>query len=87
MDDKMKANKKTALGFLAYKSEMFPEWMGTILIISGIWYLIDLFQAFLFPDFGQKIHTFIIIFSAIAEILMVLYLLVVGVKTQHNPIP
>jgi hypothetical protein len=74
------------LGFLAYKSEMFPQWLGRILILGGICYLLDLFATFLFPDFGQKIHIFVIIPSAIAEILMVLYLLVVGVKTQRNSI-
>jgi hypothetical protein len=40
-----------------------------------------LFAAFLVPDFGQKIHGFVVIPCAIAEISMVLYLLIVGVKT------
>jgi hypothetical protein len=36
---------------------------------------------FLVPDFGQKIHTFVVIPSTIAELWMVGYLLVIGVKT------
>jgi hypothetical protein len=36
---------------------------------------------FLAPDFGPKIATFVVIPSAIAEISMVVYLLVIGVKT------
>jgi hypothetical protein len=32
-------------------------------------------------NFGHRIHAFVVISSAIAEISMVLYLLVVGVKT------
>ena len=37
--------------------------------------------AFLAPGTGQKINTFITIPSAIAEVWMVVYLLVIGVKT------
>jgi len=68
------------LGYLAYKSEMFPKWLGGILIAGGICYLIDLLTAFLVPGVGEKIHGFVVIPSAIAEISMVLYLLIIGVK-------
>lgn len=78
------------LGYLAYKSAgWFPKWLGIVLIVGGVCYLVDLLAAFLVPDFSQKIHTFALIPSAIAEILMVLYLLVIGVKTvkpdERNP--
>jgi len=69
------------LGYLAYKSGMFPKALGVVLIVAGVCYLVDLFAAFLVPDFGKQIHPFIVIVPAIAEIWMVLYLLVVGVKT------
>jgi hypothetical protein len=69
------------LGYLAYKSRLFPKWLGVLLIVGGICYLVDLFAAFLAPGFDQMIRAFILIPSAIAEILMVLYLLVVGVMT------
>src|SRR6266571_776366 len=69
------------LGYLAYKSAgLFPKWLGVVLIVGGACYLVDLLAAFLVPDFGQNIHTFVTIPSAIAEISMVLYLLVIGVK-------
>jgi len=70
------------LGYLAYNSGMFPKWLGVLLIIGGICYIIDLLAAFLLPDFGQNIHVFVVIPSAIAEISMVLYLLIIGVRTQ-----
>jgi hypothetical protein len=70
------------LGYLAYKSELFPKWLGILLIVGGICYIIDLLAAFLLPDIVKKIHAFVIIPSAIAEISMVVYLLVIGVKTQ-----
>lgn len=68
------------LGYLAYKSGMFPRALGVLLIAGAVCYLVDLLTAFLVPDFAQKIHQFVVIPSAIAEISMVGYLLVVGVK-------
>jgi hypothetical protein len=70
------------LGYLAKKSGLFPKWLGVLLVLGGVCYLVDLLAAFLVPDFGQKIHAVVVIPSAIAEIAMVLYLLVVGVRTQ-----
>ena len=76
------------LGYLAYKSAgWFPKWLGVLLIVGGACYLVDLLAAFLVPDFGQIIHAFIWIPSAIAEISMVLYLLVIGVKTAKTSKP
>ena len=75
------------LGYLAYKSGLFPKWLGIVLIVGGVCYLLDLLTAFLVPGFGQKIHAFIIIPSAIAEISMVLYLLVIGVRTRKQSEP
>jgi hypothetical protein len=71
------------LGYLAYESGLFPKWLGVLLVVGGICYLVDLFVAFLFPDFGQKVHAFVVIPSAVAEVSMVLYLLLVGVKTLN----
>src|SRR5881227_394506 len=71
------------LGYLAYKSAgWFPKWLGVLLIVGGACYLVDLLAAFLVPVFGKEIHAFVWIPSAIAEISMVLYLLVIGVRTQ-----
>src|SRR5207237_2126346 len=70
------------LGYLAYKSGMFPKALGAVLIVGGICYLVDLLAAFLVPDFGlgQQIHAFLVIpTTAIAEVSMVLYLPVIGV--------
>jgi len=70
------------LGYLAYKSAgWFPKWLGVLLVVGGVCYLVDLLALFLVPDFGAKIHTFVVIPPAVAEISMVLYLLVIGVKT------
>jgi hypothetical protein len=71
------------LGYLAYQSRgWFPKWLGVLLIVGGACYLVDLLALFLVPDVGQTIHGYITIPSALAEISMVLYLLVIGVRTQ-----
>jgi hypothetical protein len=72
------------LGYIAYISKLFPKWLGVLLIAGGICYLIDLLAAFLLPDFGLKIHAFVVIPSALAEISMVLYLLIIGVRTHKQ---
>ena len=69
------------LGYLAYKSGLFPKALGVVLVAATVCYLVDLLAAFLAPDLARQIHPFVVIVPAIAEIWMVLYLLVVGVRT------
>src|SRR5437773_7869796 len=60
------------LGYLAYKSEWFPKWLGVVLILAAICYLVDLLTAFLAPDVAATIHSVIgAPVPAIAEISMV----------------
>lgn len=70
-------------GYLAFKSAMFPRALGVGLIVGGACYLVGLLAVFLVPDAGEKVNTFVTIPSAIAEISMMLYLLVVGVRTPN----
>ncbi len=72
------------LGYLAYKSAMFPKALGGTLVVGGACYLVDMLAAFLVPDVSKAIHAYVTIPSAIAEIWMVGYLLVVGVKTRKS---
>ncbi len=69
------------LGYLAHESGWFPRALGGVLILGAACYIVDVLTAFLVPDLGHLVHSYVIIPSAIAEISMVLYLLVVGVKT------
>ena len=77
------------LGYLARKSGMFPRALGTLLVVGGACYLVGMLAVFLVPDSGEKINVLVTIPSAIAEIAMVFYLLVVGVRTvkpdKHVP--
>jgi hypothetical protein len=69
------------LGYLAYRSGWFPKALGVVLIAACASYLVDLLAAFLVPEIAKTIHGFLVILPAIAEPSMVLYLLVIGVKS------
>jgi uncharacterized membrane protein YwzB len=71
------------LGYLAYKSGLFPRALGAILVVATVSYLLDLLAAFSFPELAKAIHPFLIIAPAIGEVWMVVYLLVWGVRTPH----
>jgi Domain of unknown function (DUF4386) len=68
------------LGYLAYKSGWFPKALGVGLIVGGACYLVDMLAAFLLPDVAKVISGYVTIPSAIAEVSMVVYLLVIGVN-------
>jgi hypothetical protein len=72
------------LGYLAYKSEWFPRALGVVLVLGAVCYIVDMLALFLVPDVGKAMHGFVTIPSAIAEVSMVLYLLVIGVKTKKS---
>ncbi len=75
------------LGYLAYKSGMFPKALGIMLVIGGILYLVDMLLKFLVPDFAATVTSFLIIPFTVAEVWMLGYLLVRGVKApvQGDP--
>ena len=74
------------LGYLAYNSSgMFPKSLGVTLIIAAVGYLVDVFVAFLMPEFSPKIRTYAVVIPAtVAEVSMLAYLLIVGVKTVEQ---
>jgi hypothetical protein len=76
-----------AARYLAYKSGLFPKALGVTLVAATVCYLVHLITAFLIPDFHKQIHAFIVIVPTIAEIWMVLYLLVVGVRILAQGTP
>jgi hypothetical protein len=72
------------LGYLAYKSRLFPKPLGIVLGAATIGYLVDVAVAFLLPELAAQIHLSLGIVPAVAEIWMVLYLLIVGVRTPRG---
>ncbi|MGD0019684.1 MAG: DUF4386 domain-containing protein [Candidatus Limnocylindrales bacterium] len=70
------------LGYLAYKSGMFPKALGVVLNVAAVCYLVDLLVLFLVPDFGKQINPILVIEPTVGEVWMVLYLLVKGVRSS-----
>jgi hypothetical protein len=70
------------LGYLAYTSGWFPKALGVLLVVGGGCYLVDLLALFLVPDLSQTINSLVVMPSVIAEVSMVVYLLVFGVRIQ-----
>ena len=75
------------LGYLAYKSGLFPRALGVVLVVGGVSYLVDMLAAFLAPDVGAQIHGFLAIPPTIAEVWMLGYLCAIGVRTKKSERP
>jgi len=69
------------LGYLAYKSGLFPKALGVALVVVCGCYHVNLLTAFLAPDLGTVIHGYLSIPIWVFELWMVLYLLLIGVRT------
>ena len=69
------------LGYLAYKSGMFPKALGMALITGCVCYHAKLLAAFLAPDLWTVIQGYLKIPIWVFELWMVLYLLLIGVRT------
>ncbi|MDQ3810486.1 MAG: DUF4386 domain-containing protein [Chloroflexota bacterium] len=72
------------LGYLAYRSGMFPRPLGIVLVVGGASYLVDVLARFLVPDVGESIHNYLAIAPTIAEVWMVGYLLVKGIRSSRG---
>jgi hypothetical protein len=72
------------LGYLAYRSRLFPKPLGAVLGLATVSYLVDVVLAFLLPGLAGQMHGYLGIVPAIAEIWMVLYLLIVGVRSPRS---
>lgn len=70
------------LGYLAHKSRLFPKPLAILLIVATVSYLADVVVAFLFPGLVGQVHAALSIVPGIAEVWMVLYLLIVGVRSS-----
>jgi hypothetical protein len=70
------------LGYLAFKSGMFPKVLGIVLVIGGIGYLFDTLAAFVAPELTAVIHPAAALLGVVAEVSLLGYLLVKGVRSR-----
>jgi hypothetical protein len=70
------------LGYLTCKSGMFPRALGVLLMVGGACYPVGVLAVYLTPAFGEAFKTFIVYVPTIAEVWMLGYLLVIGVRSS-----
>lgn len=75
------------LGYLVYKSGMFPKALGIILTVACASYLVDVLVAFLVPDVAGTMHGYLVIAPLIGEVWMLAYLLIVGARRPARGTP
>lgn len=71
-------------GQLVYKSGFIPKILGVFLIVGGLSYLLDVSAFILIPDFHSQTNILVAVISSIAEISMVLWFLIKGIKTDKE---
>jgi len=70
------------VGYLIFRSTFLPRILGVLLAISGLCYQIDNFAGFLWPAFQAHLEPYILI-PGVAELLLALWLVVMGVNEQR----
>jgi hypothetical protein len=70
------------LAWLVYKSPLFPKFLGVLLLISGLGYVLGSFVEILMPDASGLIS--ILEFLTIGEVLFIIWLVIMGVKTKTS---
>ena len=70
------------IGYLIIRSTFLPRILGVLLAFSGLCYLINCFANFLSPAFATHLLPYILIPGG-SELLLALWLLVVGVNVQR----
>ena len=73
------------LAYLVKKSGMFPKLLSTLLMAGGACYLVGTLAEFLVPSVGDAIKGFIYIPPILAEVWILIYLLVKGVRSAPEP--
>jgi hypothetical protein len=72
------------LGFLTYRSNFLPRFLGVWLIINGCAYLVLSFVSILLPQHKDTVFTFAIP-AMLAEVVFMLWLLIMGARAAKNP--
>ena len=70
-------------GYLIFRSTFIPRTVGVLLAIGGLCYLIYSFAYFLSPSFAAQLVPYIQLPSGIGELILCLWLLVMGVNVQR----
>jgi hypothetical protein len=75
------------LGYLVYRSGMFPRALGVALMVACFGHLTEMLTAFLAPGFADTVSMIVGVPVIVAEFWMVGYLLVIGVRSRRVSAP
>lgn len=67
-------------GYLIYRSAYLPRFLGVLMQIAGVCYLVNSFALILAPSFADSLFPFILLPPFIAELSLCLWLLLKGVN-------
>jgi hypothetical protein len=71
-----------AMAYLIYRSRFLPRFIGVLLAVEGLGYIVNSFALFLAPALQPRIFPYFAA-SAIAEVVLCLWLLTMGVNEQR----
>jgi len=72
------------LAVLTYQSNLFPKIIAIVLVISGIGYIVDSLSFIINQNIHDILRNYLSIPEALGEVVMLLWLLVVGVSKPKN---
>ena len=70
------------IGYVIFRSQMLPKFLGILYIISGLGYLINSFTMFLSKGFANSAFSYVAIPIFIGELSLCLWLLIMGVDNS-----
>ena len=71
------------LGYLLYKSELFPGLFGILIGVAAAGYLLESFGNFLIPGYKEIFAWIVGVTAVLGEVSLALWLLIMGVKNQQ----
>lgn len=72
------------LGYLVYRSGFFPKYLGVILMIGAAGYVAGVIATYLSPSFESAPGLYFGLAGGLAEVLFLLWLLIVGAKPRQG---
>ena len=75
------------LGYLLYKSSLFPAILGGLVALAAVGYLTESFTFFLLPTYEPIASTIVLVTAVVGEIVLALYLVVKGVRVEQPTTP
>jgi hypothetical protein len=69
------------VGFLIFQSRFMPRWLGILVGIAGLGYLVDGIGAVLISDYAPTVSTF----TFIGEVALIVWLIVLAVRKRAQP--